>query len=130
MFFFSRAIDKQQKRLIWIGGEDDEFLAEKTKEHPEIIVNEQDWQMDRLIVAADLAITKGTRKTLKELAVLGVPSISLSRGLNEIDDVVAPKIPTNLALRADSIDGPGLARAHRRNLGKRVSGFGGSADGA
>ena len=47
---------------------------------------------------------------LKGLAALGVPSISLSYGLNEIDDAVAAKIPTNLTLRADSIDGPGLAR--------------------
>ena len=103
-------IGRQPKRLIWIAGEDHELLAEKTKERPEIIVNKQDWQMDRLMVASDLAITKTNRKALKELAALGIPSISLSYGLNEIDDAVAAKMPTNLTLRADSIDGPGLAR--------------------
>ena len=104
------AIGKQQKRLIWIAGKDHDSLKEKTKDRPEIIIKQQDWQMDRLMVAGDLAVTKATRKTLKELAALGVPSISLSHGRNEIDDAVAAKIPTNLALRADSMDGAGLAR--------------------
>ncbi len=104
------AIDSDKKLLIWIAGEDYDLLTERTKGRPEIIVKKEDWQMDRLMVAGDLAITKTNRKSIKELASLGVPSISLSYGLNKIDDTVANEIPTNLVLPAASIDGQRLAR--------------------
>ena len=38
------------------------------------------------MVASDVAITKGNRNIVVELAALGIPSVSLADGLNRIDD--------------------------------------------
>ena len=62
------------------------------------------------MVASDLAITKGNRNIVLELATLGVPSITISHGLNRIDDIRTLCIETNATIRASEIDSPTLAR--------------------
>ena len=74
------------KHLIWLAGADHELLAAKTAGRGDVTVIERDWQIDRLMVASNLAITKANRKTVVELEYLGIPSISLSPNQNPIDD--------------------------------------------
>ncbi len=88
------------KLLVWMAGADYEMLQEHLEGRADVIVKERDWQIDRLMVASNLAITKANRVTLRELAALGIPSISISHGHNRIDDVLIERIPTNMPLDA------------------------------
>lgn len=100
-----------EKLLIWIAGADHEMLARRISGRSDVIVKEHDWQMDRLMVAADMAITKANRITTKELAALGVPSISISHGLNPIDDMLIERIASNTPLDARTASRKMLAEA-------------------
>jgi hypothetical protein len=86
------------KMLVWIAANDYALLSGRFALRKDVLVKEHDWQMDRLMVASDLAITKANRITLKELAALGIPSISISQGRNPIDDMLIERIPTNVVL--------------------------------
>lgn len=104
-------IPDRSKTLIWIAGEDHATLENRTRDRTGIVIQKQEWQMDRLMVATDAAITKATRITSMELAALGIPSISLSHGLNRIDDIRIEHIPSNTALQAKDVDAGTLANA-------------------
>lgn len=99
------------KHLVWIAGEDQPMLAEKTRGIPGVIIREKDWQMDRLMVASDLAITKTNRKTSMELATLGIPSISLSDGSNRVNVQRLANITSNVTLATGEIDSEQLRQA-------------------
>jgi len=92
------ALGAPKKRLVWIAGPDCDRIRRTAEGRPDVLVKEIDWQLDRLMVAT----------TVKELATLGIPSISLSRGLNPIDDIYARHIKTNLALNAMETNAEGL----------------------
>ena len=109
-------LEAPSKHLIWIAGADQEMLAEKTKDIPGVLIKEKDWQMDRLMVASDLAITKTNRKTSMELAALGVPSLSLSHGYNRINDRCLEHIPTNRGLVVKETDSEKLRLAIEASL--------------
>ena len=117
-------LEAPKKHLIWIAGADHEMLSEKTKDIPGVLIKQNDWQMDRLMVASDLAITKTNRKTSMELSVLGIPSISLSDGSNRINVQRLEHIPTNSGLVVKEIDSKGLRLAIEASL----SGGGAAAD--
>ena len=102
-------IPEPSKTLIWVAGEDHAILEDRTSGRPDIVIKKQEWQMDRLMVASDVAITKATRKTSMELAALGIPAISLSHGLNRIDDIRVRHIASNIALQASEVDAGILA---------------------
>jgi UDP-N-acetylglucosamine:LPS N-acetylglucosamine transferase len=99
----------QAKTLLWIAGEDYALLEHQAQNRPGILIRKQDWNIDRLMVATDVAITKATRQTAMELAALGVPSVSLSHGLNRIDDIRVNQIASNTALQAAEVDPHALA---------------------
>lgn len=99
----------EPKRLVWLAGADREELARRTDGRCDVTVRESDWQIDRLMVASDLAITKSNRKTVKELESLGIWSISLTHGLNAPDDAVTGKVATNRLLDAKSTTASELA---------------------
>jgi len=50
-----------------------------------IIVKDFDWDMDRLMVASDIVICKGTYSTAWELIYLGIPSICFPDDENPVD---------------------------------------------
>jgi len=110
------------KHLICIAGRDYEVVSQRFLCRKDITVRKEDWQLDRLIVASNLAITKGTRTTLQELYTLGIPSISISYGLNWIDDVLANRIPSNTPLDARSIDSEALASCMAQCLARAETG--------
>ena len=82
-------LDRPSKRLVWVAGSDAAALRTRTASRNDICVIERDWQIDRLMVASDVAITKANRKTVIELESLGIPSVALSAELNPIDDARA-----------------------------------------
>jgi UDP-N-acetylglucosamine:LPS N-acetylglucosamine transferase len=79
------ALDRGSKRLVWLAGED-KALAESRLTGREALVFDRYWRIDRLMIAADVAITKMNRMTVFELHHLGVPTLALSWDLNPIDD--------------------------------------------
>lgn len=91
------------KLLVWIAGNDFELLTHRAAKYESVIIKERDWQLDRLMVACDVAITKGNRGTVRELSSLGIPSISMSHGNNPIDDTYLNCISTNTALDARTV---------------------------
>jgi UDP-N-acetylglucosamine:LPS N-acetylglucosamine transferase len=80
------------RQLVWIAGADQETIAARFQGRPDVQVLSEDWQIDRLMVASDAAITRCTRKTLHELEALGVPSVSVCYGHNPIDERRAAKL--------------------------------------
>ncbi len=64
-------------KLILLAGELCEEYSKRCGNDERIIVKDFEWEMDRLIVASDLVICKGTFMTTWEIAYLGVPSISI-----------------------------------------------------
>jgi UDP-N-acetylglucosamine:LPS N-acetylglucosamine transferase len=115
-----------RKLLVWLAGSDCAMLSERLAGREDVKVKGYDWQMDRLMAASDMAITKANRITLKELAALGVPSVSISQGRNPIDDVLIERIPSNTTMDARTVvpkmlaasiaEILGQAREHSRNL--------------
>jgi hypothetical protein len=111
-----RALPFGNKRLVWFAATDYKRLSEYERICPGLIVRQADWQIDRWMAACDLAITKGTRKTSLELESLGVPSVSLSYGLNPIDDKRAERIATNIQLKVREVDVSRLTTEFNKRL--------------
>ena len=109
------SLANRSKTLVWLAGEDHRLLAERTAGMDGVMVKPDDTPFDRLMVASDLAITKGNRNIVLELAALGVPSISISHGLNPIDDMRTAQISSNRTLHADGLNSATLAD-HIRGL--------------
>jgi len=78
-------VNKQELRLILLAGPLFEEYLERFKTNDKVIVKSYDWEIDRLMAASDLVITKGTFTTSWELVFLGVPSISIPDGDNPVD---------------------------------------------
>jgi UDP-N-acetylglucosamine:LPS N-acetylglucosamine transferase len=100
----------EDNKLVWIAGRDHEALASRLAGQPGVMVMKECSPIEKLMVASDLVITKANRGTTIDLASLGVPSLSLSFGLNPIDETIIPRIHSNLALNARGIDVPYLAQ--------------------
>jgi len=97
------AAQRPAKRLIWLAGQDFKLLQERSAGVLGIDVIEYCTPVERLIVAADVVITKGTHGISLDAASVGVPSISLSTGQNPIDEVLVPRIHNNVALMANAV---------------------------
>lgn len=89
-------------KLILLTGELYEEYRNRYADEDSIIVKDFDWKMDRLMVASDLVICKGTFSTTWELAYLGVPSIAIADINNPIDQIHVNRMDkNNLTLRID-----------------------------
>jgi uncharacterized protein (TIGR00661 family) len=89
-------------KLILLTGELYEEYLNRFADEDRIIVKDFDWKMDRLMVASDLVICKGTFSTTWELAYLGIPSISIPDINNPIDQIHVYRMDKhNLTLRID-----------------------------
>lgn len=102
------ALERPSKRLFWLAGQDLQLLQQRTAGIAGVEVIEYCSPVERLIVPCDLVITKGTHGITLDAASLGVPSISLSPGLNPIDEILIPRIHNNVALMASAVDGATL----------------------
>lgn len=99
------ALKQTPKRLLWLAGKDAESLSARTKGMKGVHILPFVDPVERIISACDLVITKGTRGITMDAASAGVPTISLSPGLNPMDDLMVPRIRTNIALNARAVDG-------------------------
>jgi len=116
-------LDLPAKRLLWIAsGQDYDGLSKRSQAHPEVKVIRPHSDFTSMLLASDLVITKGNRTPLFECQTLGIPTISLSFGLNSVDDYRVTRIPTNTALRARGIDESVLASYISKALARRRSG--------
>lgn len=115
-------IDIPNKKLIWVSTADYDHLTVRFAgiRHVEVLkfIN----PLDRLIAAADVVITKGTQGITSECSALGVPSISLSPGTNQVDQVLVPRIANNIALFALAVDPDVLYFYLERIRSKRAAG--------
>jgi UDP-N-acetylglucosamine:LPS N-acetylglucosamine transferase len=115
-----RSLPLPNKNLIWIAGQDYDLLTSRANQNPENLshteIKQQDWQIDRLMVASDLVLTKASRETHKELNALRVQSISLSFGLNSPDDKRAEKFRRNTALDARGLTPEALSQVIHQQL--------------
>lgn len=112
-----RLLQVPKKRLVWFAGDEDyEWLSKSVRDSEDVIVKRPDPHIDKWMAASDVAITKGTRKSSLELEYAGIPSISLSYGLNKIDDRRVSRIQSNIPLRADATDPQTLASHILRSL--------------
>lgn len=107
------ALDKPSKFLIWVAGADHEMIATRLAGRQDVLVVEFDPVIERIMVAADVAVTKCTRKTHVELAALGTASVGLYAGLNAVDQVRVSKLATVLAPEAFT-----LSREYQRFAGR------------
>jgi uncharacterized protein (TIGR00661 family) len=97
-----KELNEKDMKLILLTGELYEEFLERVKHESQIMVKDFDWNMDRLMVASDLVICKGTFSTTWELACLGVPSISIPDINNPIDQIHVNRMDkNNLTLRID-----------------------------
>ena len=94
-------------------------VRSKTLEWVEVM--ERDWQVDRLMVASDLVVTKANRNTVVELGYLGIPSISLASRLNPMDERSIANISTNRSLEAGALRPESLADCILRVLDGEVA---------
>jgi UDP-N-acetylglucosamine:LPS N-acetylglucosamine transferase len=74
------------RKLIWLAAGDREPIQTHLAGREDVLVLERCWDIDRLMAATDVAITKMNRMTIFELHELMVPTIGLSFDLNPIDD--------------------------------------------
>jgi uncharacterized protein (TIGR00661 family) len=97
-----KELQEKNMKLILLTGELRKEYEKKCADNDNIIVKDYDWKMDRLMVASDLVICKGTFMTTWELAYLGLPSISVPDLSNPVDQVHTYRMAeNNLTLRID-----------------------------
>lgn len=98
-------IKEKNKKLILLTGELYQEYLKGIGKDPEIIVKDYDWEIDRLMVASDLAICSGSFSTTWELAYLGIPSISIPDIKNPIDQIHVNRMSKyGLTIRIDPRD--------------------------
>ncbi|MBN1695182.1 hypothetical protein JW879_07275 [candidate division WOR-3 bacterium] len=110
-------------KLILLTGDLLEEYKKKFGDDDSIIIKDYDWKMDRLMVASDLVICKGTFMTTWELAYLGVPSISVPDLSNPVDQVHTYRMAENdLTIRIDprKLNKSVLLEAVKKELNSKV----------
>jgi hypothetical protein len=110
------AVPYPSKRLIWLAGRDYDALRSLFCDRSDITVVKEDWQIDRLFAASDLAITKANRQTVFEAASVGLPSISVSNGINWPDDVAVAHVRSNTSLHVRGLTADVLAQLMIRKI--------------
>lgn len=93
-----------EKRLYWLSNKDAAYIKANYSHLPNVTALPFYSPIEKLLLAADVILTKGTRGITLDAAALGVPSISISHGNNPIDDLLVPRIKNNVALSASALD--------------------------
>jgi predicted glycosyltransferase len=98
---FLKAVPGAQ--VIWLAGGDAEAVRAAVGDRPNVTVLEREWQVDRLMVACDLAVTKTNRMTVRELAALGIRTLSVTYGLNPPDEQSIAGLRTNTTIGVEEL---------------------------
>lgn len=92
-------LPRVDKRMIWLG-QISGRLAERVSRMPGVEVLPFAKHIDKIMVASDVILTKGTHAATLEAASLGIPSVSLSLRQNPVDEILVPRVRTNTHLHA------------------------------
>jgi hypothetical protein len=103
-------LPRPKKNLIWLAGKDSAQLQQRLQAFNSIRVLNYHDPVEEMIVASNIVVTKGTRGITTDAATIGVPSLSISHGLNPVDDFLIPRIRSNIAVEAKAIDCAGLTK--------------------
>jgi UDP:flavonoid glycosyltransferase YjiC (YdhE family) len=103
-------LPRRKKKLIWLAGKDREQLQVRMETFNDMQVLNYYDPVEEMIVASDIVVTKGTRGITTDAATIGVPSLSISHGLNPADDLLVPRIRSNIAVDGKAIDSAGLTK--------------------
>ena len=98
------ALTGTSKRLIWIAGADRELIAKRTDGRDDLVLFDYYRDIDRLMVAANVAITKTNRKTVFELRHLNVPTIAITYSLNPPDDIAVASLKGVVRLQGNELN--------------------------
>jgi UDP:flavonoid glycosyltransferase YjiC (YdhE family) len=96
----------RQAMLIWQSNDDTTALRAMTAGLPGVRIVEYVEDMDQMMAASDLVVTKGTHATTLEAAAIGVPSVSLTHFKNVVDNILVRNIASNTELSATRLTGP------------------------
>ena len=108
-------LKQPSKHLVWLAGTDEHLLKKLVSaRRNDISVLGTDWQIDRLMVASDLVITKANRMTVIELASLGIRTLSLSYGLNPVDEQCVAGLEANETIAIGDLTAGRLRQALAR----------------
>ena len=110
-----KLLQQNKKMLLWIGDKDYEFIKSCSANVPGVHAVRYVDPIEKLFAASDVVITKGTRGTTLDVSSMGLPSISLSFGKNPIDDILVPRVRTNIALNAAAVT-PDILVEYIRNI--------------
>jgi predicted glycosyltransferase len=110
------SLDARPKRLLWLAGADFDLVQSRLAPREDARVMEWSGEIDRLMVACDVAITKTNRKAVYELHYLKVPTIAVSWSLNPADDTAVSALLEDGILDGDNLSGGRLVTAIRHAL--------------
>jgi hypothetical protein len=97
-------LPQAEKRLVWVASGDYDRMAARLDGQRDVSVQKFVNPIEKLLGACDLVVTKGTRGITLDAAAVGIPSLSISHGQNPVDDVLVPRMRTNVALVAGALD--------------------------
>jgi UDP-N-acetylglucosamine:LPS N-acetylglucosamine transferase len=116
-----KSLNVSKKRLGWIAGRDASKIRDLVRSVDKVTVLDFKRDLDQWMCACDLAITKGTRKLALELESFAVPSISISHGINRIDDERLHHIRGNVSIDGRKLRQGELAATIKMLLRRRSS---------
>ena len=102
-------LDAPNKLLLINTSDDYDAMLERTAARSDVMIFNEDTRGALLMAATDVAITKGNRNLVLELAALGIPSVTVTHGLNRIDDMRSVKLDNNITAKAAELDSETLA---------------------
>lgn len=102
-------VQGNDSKIVWLASRDFAQFSTLSEKLKNLQVLPFQHPVERVLSAADLIVTRGTRGITYDAAAVGVPSISISPGSNPIDDILVPRIKSNTALNQAAITGEGLA---------------------
>jgi UDP-N-acetylglucosamine:LPS N-acetylglucosamine transferase len=106
-----------RKRVLWVADETENALIGEAFHHAQhVTVLPPHPDFLHTLAAADVVITKANRITIFEAEYVGVPSVSISYGVNGIDDRRIRAVASNAALRFDECSVDRLSATIRRQL--------------
>jgi hypothetical protein len=97
------ALPYATKHLVWVAGDDTQAVCDGARS-ANISVLRTCWPTDRLLVASDLVVTKTNRGSIMEAASLGVRTLSVTYGLNPVDELLARHIHSGIVLNYRGIN--------------------------
>jgi len=105
------SLPQMPKRLIWLTGSDAAVVNRAIAGRQDAASFETYWDIDRLMVASDVAVTKANRKTVFELQYLAVPTIAVTFSLNPGDDAAIVVLKSVVRVPGRGLTGAELHRA-------------------